>query len=65
MMGKTRIFAKQNLTRLNVQQAASVLAKRFAQHKQLFSRSPVTVSLEWSISVAMVVVVVCQFALLS
>jgi Fe-S-cluster-containing hydrogenase component 2 len=42
-----------------------VLAKRFAQHKQLFSRSPVKVSLEWSINVAMAVVVVCRFALLS
>jgi|SwirhisoilCB3_FD_contig_41_7901060_length_409_multi_1_in_0_out_0_1 hypothetical protein len=37
MMEKIRIFAKPNLTHLYVQQIALVLAKRFAQHKPLFS----------------------------
>jgi hypothetical protein len=65
MMGKTRIFAKPNLTRSCVQLSVLVLAKRFAQHKQLSSRRLVTASLEWSINVAMAVVDVCPFVLLS
>jgi hypothetical protein len=62
MMGKTRIFAKPNLTQIRVQPTALVLAKRFAQPEQLFSRKPVTVSLEWSIDIAMAAVVAYPYA---